>query len=337
MPEPGPAAPARQPAGERAALPLLSRITDDALDEDYLLAARRRAAADGSAAGGTAGSVASGRGGRRLPWVLRAGVLAAFGLLVAMAAVQTSRHAAVDETSRATLIDRITQRRADLSELQERLAALRAGNAEQERRLGDLEQDLAALDRDLRRLQVRTGFVPVTGPGVRASVDNAPDADPVERIRDEDLALLVNGLWSAGAEAIAVNGQRLTAITAIRNSGAAVEVNGVGVAPPYTVVAVGDPRTLQADFYDTASGLAFEALRQSLGFRFDLHNEESVSLPGAPDRLLLSLHAAAAMERGSKAARPAESLAGNPSGSGSPRSPAATQPGSPGREEGVEP
>ena len=42
---------------------------------------------------------------------------------------------------------------------------------------------------------------------------------------DRDLQVIVNGLWAAGAEAIAVNGQRLTACSAIRSAGEAILVD----------------------------------------------------------------------------------------------------------------
>jgi uncharacterized protein YlxW (UPF0749 family) len=145
----------------------------------------------------------------------------------------------------------------------------------------------------MRRLETNTGFVAVSGPGVRATVDDAPNGDPAQAVRDEDLALLVDGLWSAGAEAIAINGQRLTTLSAIRNSGPAIHVNGRPLAPPYTVLAIGDTRTLQADLLDSTHGSEFYSLARQLQFAFELRNEDSMSLPAAPDRLLRLRHATA--------------------------------------------
>ena len=93
-------------------------------------------------------------------------------------------------------------------------------------------------------------------------------ARTARRSATTDLALLVNGLWRAGAEAIAINGQRLTARSAIRNSGAAINVNGrPPLSPPYVVTAIGDTKTLQADLLDTSTGLAFQNGADALGFR----------------------------------------------------------------------
>ena len=60
------------------------------------------------------------------------------------------------------------------------------------------------------------------------------------RVRDRDMQRVVNGLWESGAEAISVNGQRLTALSAIRAAGDAILVDNKPLVPPYTVLAVGD-------------------------------------------------------------------------------------------------
>ena len=56
---------------------------------------------------------------------------------------------------------------------------------------------------------------------LRITVDDAPDGDVTQQVRDSDLAILVDGLWNAGAEAISVNGKRLTNLTAFDNVGPA--------------------------------------------------------------------------------------------------------------------
>ena len=58
-------------------------------------------------------------------------------------------------------------------------------------------------------------------------------------ISDSDLQMVVNALWSAGAEAIAVNGNRLVATSSIRAAGETVVVNFRPLSPPYKVEAVG--------------------------------------------------------------------------------------------------
>ena len=213
-------------------------------------------------------------------------VIAAFGLLVTVAFVQNSRQSDVDSASRATLIERINSQRARVDSIQQELVDLRRSNAGLQSFLTEAADSEQTAKTRLRRLQLQTGFVPVRGPGVRVVVENLPDADPVQRVSDLDLTLLVNGLWSAGAEAISINGQRLTALTAIRTSGDPVEVNSVGVASPYTVLAVGDSADLQSDFFDTSSGLTFDGLSRRLAFTYEFEGDDELSLPSGPARFL---------------------------------------------------
>lgn len=257
----------------RVTMPLLTLITQQALDEDYRQAADRRIA-----------GLASPRRGR--PWLTAAAVIAIFGVLISTAAVQRSRNAELDDASRNTLIQRIDNQRERVSRQQERIARLRDRIGNVGDRVTALTTSVEAVEARLGRLRVTTGFIAVEGEGVRVSVDDAESGDPNGVVRDTDLALLVNALWSAGAEAVAVNGQRVTAMSSIRKSGTAIEVNSVGIAPPYTVLAIGDAGALQADFYNTSSGLAFDGLTRRFGMQFAMENVEQIALPAAPTRLL---------------------------------------------------
>lgn len=286
------------PLPERVTLPLLTLITQQSLDEDYRWAAeRRRAAREAAAATGPEGAEGSGEtatgdrpAGERDPrgragGLAAAAVVAVFGVMVTVAFVQTSRQEDVSDASRTTLISRIDAQRARVDAVQADLVALRTANAALQDQATALDDDEQAVEARLRRLQVRTGFVPVRGEGVRVVVEENPEAvEPEERVSDLDLTLLVNALWSAGAEAVSVNGQRVTALTAIRTSGDPIKVNSVGIAAPYTVLAVGDSAQLQADFYDTGSGLAFDGIARALGFTYELSGDDELSLPAGPGR-----------------------------------------------------
>ncbi|MCW2764782.1 MAG: hypothetical protein JWO11_741 [Nocardioides sp.] len=265
---------------QRVTMPLLTLITQQSLDEDYLHVAERRAAA--------APRPPPGR-----PRRTAAVMVAVFGVLVATAGIQTSRNQGVDQASRTTLISRVNEERASVSRLQDkiarqrdRLTALQAQNAQ----VATTEQ--AAVSR-LRRLQVGTGFVAVHGEGIRMTIDDAPAGVVGGGVKDEDLALVANGLWEAGAEAISINGQRLTAVSSIRNSGQAILVNVLPLTPPYIVLAIGDTRTLQADFLDSDGGQLFSNVVSKYGVGFAMHKEDEVSLPAAPSKLL-RLHAVVA-------------------------------------------
>lgn len=254
-------------------MPLLSLISAQAVDEEYLAAAERRAAG--------APRPPPGR-----PRRTAAVVVMVFGVLAAIAFVQNARSSDVDDASRATLIERIEEQRGRLSAAQQRVATLREDTAELEdsvSRLTSVEQQARVR---IRRLGTVAGFVPVTGEGVRVTVTQPSGADPNQEVKDTDLRLVVNGLWAAGAEAVAVDGQRMTARSAIRRSGLAIEVNGVGIAPPYSVEAVGDTRTLAGNLFDTTTGLEFADLAARYGIGYEVDNVSELRLPAGPGRYL---------------------------------------------------
>lgn len=139
---------------------------------------------------------------------------------------------------RDALQTEVAQSRRGLEELESRLAAAR--------RLRD--QFIARSD----TLQMEAGLVAVQGPGLRVTIsDNAgpPDnaANPGNYIvHDYDLRVLVNALWMGGAEAIAINGERLTMVSAIRCVGTTVLVNSKRVTSPFVIDAIGDGGKLAA-------------------------------------------------------------------------------------------
>ena len=269
---------------ERVRQPLLERLTREALDDDYRAVADRRAVVSGAGAEPRPPTPAA--RGRRVVIVLA--VVAVFGLLVSTAFVQTSRGAAANDASRQALIRQVEDGRQQVADQQEDAANLQAGNADLTGTLQDLgETAQTVLDRS-RRLQASTGFLAVTGEGVRVTVTEVPGGDPNQTVKPGDLQLLVNALWQSGAEAISVNGQRFTTRSAIGSSGFAIEVNGVGVASPYTVLAIGDSRSLQGRFYETTSGLQFDAIANQFGFSFVIDNAGRLEIPaGLPRQLVL--------------------------------------------------
>lgn len=260
--------PSREPAlapDSPAAMGLLPYLTQHALDEDYASTARR---------GG-------GQGRRRPFWTVLA--VAAFVLLLLTAASQTSRDAASEEGQRRDLIAQVgarqnalSRQQAHVQQLQQRVQALRTG-------LADSSRLSAGTRSRLRTLSVLSGTVSVAGPGVSVLVDDAPHAQSDrERVLDTDLQQLANGLWAAGAEAIAINGQRLTNLSSIRQAGSAITVNFVSLDRPYLVQAIGDPGTLPGRFAQTSGGATWLDLHQQVGLVFDLSTASRLTLPAAP-------------------------------------------------------
>lgn len=259
-------------ARSRAATPLLDLLTQQSMDEDYVHVARRRAA-----------SGEQPRSGGR-PRRTAAVVVGVFGVLVATAAVQTARGADEAQSSRVVLVERVVERRDTVTALQDRIQELRGEVEDGEQLLSTVTGNRLTAEGRLRRLQVRTGFIGVRGEGARVTITDAPAGG--ELIRDTDLQLLVNGLWQAGAEAISINGQRLTVRTAIENSGTVVNVSSQPLRSPYVLSVIGNRRTLQADLLASPSGLAVADLVTRFGFGFEMVPVEELVLPAAAPRSL---------------------------------------------------
>jgi uncharacterized protein YlxW (UPF0749 family) len=266
--------PPPRPLPEHVTTPLLTLITTRSMDEDYAHVARRRQAAGKSSPAPRRGSWPS------------VTALVAFGVLVAIAGVQTARDADVQELGRAALIGQIQSQRDQLGDLQRRVAELSRSTQALSGHTSALARQQDGLDAAIERLEVRTGFSAVHGEGVRITVDNRPGVDVNSEIRDEDLATLVDGLWEAGAEAIAIDDERINVLGGIRNVNRAIHVNGHPVEAPYVVTAIGDNATLQARLQETSEGQAFQALVNGLGFVYRVDNVDDVRLPAGALRPL---------------------------------------------------
>lgn len=262
----------------RTRMGLLDYVAATSLDEDYAHVSERRGSSGGSP-GGPDDPGAPARAPRR--GMVALVVLAVFGLLVATAALRTSRNADESASSRESLVEQVKSRRAALDRRQETISTLRRDIGE--RRASELSATAQGRDLGARlsRLGVDTGSTATRGPGIRVVVDDAPGTkDPRQMVQAPDLQKLVNGLWQVGAEAISINGQRLTAVSPIRDAGSAITVNFRSLRRPYTLSAIGDPRTMGARLVDTRGGQAWVTL-QSIGLQFEIDTEDTMLLPAA--------------------------------------------------------
>ncbi|MEU3603645.1 DUF881 domain-containing protein [Streptomyces sp. NPDC006798] len=274
--------PGSPPARPDASMSLLTNVMEHSLDDGYAEAAARRAEGGG------------------LPRTLKAKLWLGAGLvltagIVTVGAAEARISAPVVAKEREELIDRIEAETGDVDALQNEVEALRTEVGERQRRAlrsegGDQGRTVALL----------AGATEVEGPGVKLVVDDAKGTGggdgggPREtsgfsdtgRVRDRDMQRVVNGLWESGAESVAINGQRLTALSAIRAAGDAILVDNRPLVPPYTVLAVGDGKKLNTTFQDSADGHYLHALRENFGIRFSISTEDRVRLPAAPSLIV---------------------------------------------------
>ncbi|MGC0319318.1 uncharacterized protein YlxW (UPF0749 family) [Kitasatospora acidiphila] len=262
-----------------ASMTLLNTVMDQSLDEGYAAAARARGE----------------EGRRRLPTTTRGKLVLALGLALAAVVVTVSGvNAHESEPALAkekdALVKRVTDATAAADKLQRDVEAARTQVEQQQQRA--LSQ--SGGDTGLTALNGTVGTGAVTGPGVKLVISDASDSstdggiDPRTsggfgggRLRDRDLQLVVNGLWEAGAEAIAINGQRLTALSPIRAAGDAILVNNRPLVPPYTLLAVGDDKRLPGAFQDSMGGHYLRLLQDNFGIKATVSGQHAVDLPAA--------------------------------------------------------
>ncbi|MFI5494086.1 DUF881 domain-containing protein [Actinoplanes sp. NPDC051859] len=252
----------------------LTELFRNPLDPGYAEAAARKARGEGPSGPR-----------RRLLSGISALTLAGVGFLLVVAYQQTVADEPARAQARDTLIEQVQNRRDDTADLQAHADQLRTEVADlREQQLGG-----AAVAR-LREQEAETGLAAVRGSGARITVGDGPaPIDPVtgerrseSRVRDTDLQLATNALWAAGAEAIAVNGQRLTSTSTIRQAGQAILVDFRPVTTPYQVVAIG-PDSLVEDFRDGTAGRFFRALNSKYGMSYDVAEVHDVTLDAATE------------------------------------------------------
>jgi uncharacterized protein YlxW (UPF0749 family) len=264
--------PADRPPQRRWMSPdFLSELFSNPLDPGYADAAARRARS-GPPTGWR-------HTARRTAAVLVAGLI---GLLFAVAYRQTVADEPRRSQARADLVSQIKQRQEATDALRGQADRLRDQVArERDAALGGNE---AARQRDA---EAATGLRRVNGDGLVVRLADAPDAGDDDehelgRIFDRDLQLVTNALWASGAEAIAVNDQRLTATSTIRKAGGAILVDFRPVTSPYEIRAIG-PRDLEDRFADSAAAALMRRVADAEHIAFDTHREDDLNLPAATE------------------------------------------------------
>jgi uncharacterized protein YlxW (UPF0749 family) len=260
---------------------LLAELVNNALDPGYAAAARRRGA-DAPRRAGDRSAVAIG--------------CLLVGFLLVVAYVHTHRSAPQAATVHSGLVDRVraAQNQADALDRQARR----------------LEQQLTTLRdralpsggtvaRTLQRDQLAAGEIAARGPGMTVTLrepkkqqgagasagrGGTTSIGATHILTDRDVRSVVDELWRDGAEAIGVNGIRLTPTSAIRFAGQAVLVDYQPIDSPYEISAIGNPDLLSTNFAESAVASRYQTLAgaEGVGFSFTEHDKLTLPASAAP-------------------------------------------------------
>lgn len=278
---------------------LLTEMMERPLDAGYAAAANRRTA-EGLPA---ATSLRS--------WRVLVGAIV-IGLLIGGGASVLRTSATAKSGARDGLVRQIEAAR--------KVVDTRSGTAR------ELRAQVAALDARLlgsagsaesQGLGVAAGAVGVKGPGFVVTLDDAAsagkgpaDSDPRtgsaanETVQAVDLQAVVNGLWEAGAEAIAINGQRLSSTASIRFAGEAILVDFRPLTRPYVIEAIGDPGRMPAAFADGTAGSYVTTLHNAYGISVTMEVRKEVVLPAAATLTVRVARPVPAMDTGGATSSP---------------------------------
>lgn len=250
---------------------LLESIAENALDDDYY-------------------EIRSGESSRsrRLGILGSATAVMLLALMVTIAAVQTRTDRPIDELERDALI-------SDIGVRKDNLAANRKDARDIRQEVLELQKSDPGNNPEAVALRVLTAQSAANGPGIKITVDSngLADAPANGQVTETDLQTLVNGLWYAGAEAISINDNRLSTLSAIGRSGQSMTVNYRSLTRPYMIVALGNNDQLEERIVTNPAGKYWTRRVQSAGLRFDVEASGELAVPPAPERRVGVNHAEA--------------------------------------------
>jgi len=207
--------------------------------------------------------------------------LLALGFLIAAQLAAEGPRVRYTTQERSPLLETVQTLQTQQDDLKARILELR-------RQIGALEAQgpasdalLKQLNDDLEAARMDAGLIALQGPGLvfRAEDSDDPSAATDALVTAKDIRILVNELWLAGAEAVAINGERVTVSTAVLDIGGSLLVNSAYLAPPYEISAIG-PKDLYARVQRSVSFADFvESRVNGGGIRLSVAEPDNVVAP----------------------------------------------------------
>jgi uncharacterized protein YlxW (UPF0749 family) len=168
-------------------------------------------------------------------------------------------------------------------------------------KMASASEEYSALAEQLSQAQIYASLIPMTGTGVTVDMrDSTLPAQPGENpnyfiIHDADVLQVINELRANKAEAISINGQRLTGRSEIHCAGPTIIINGVRTAPPIIIKAIGDPELLEEAIM-MKDGVASQLA--PFGIEIKVKKEQVVNVPAYKGSLKLQYATPATQEVG---------------------------------------
>jgi uncharacterized protein YlxW (UPF0749 family) len=224
---------------------------------------------------------------RAIPsWQVTLGVaLLALGFLIAAQLASEGPRVRYTTLERSPLVETANELQTQQDDLKAQILDLRAQIQTVETEGGVSADLVRQLNANLQDARIAAGLIAMTGTGIVIQLDDSkapvpPDGNVSDYlVGSRDIRLVIEELWGAGAEAIAVNGERITTTTAIIDVGTSLLVNSAYLSPPYQITALG-----ASDLYDRLStsprfGDFVRTRSEGYGIGISLAEPESVDIP----------------------------------------------------------
>lgn len=157
------------------------------------------------------------------------------------------------------------------TELQDKLKELEKENQTYENKNAGDNAYVQQIQDSLKDAKMFGGLVDVHGKGIIAILED----NEYFQVEDTDILNVVNELRASGAQAIAVNDERIVAMSEIRSAGRYIMVNGKQLVSPYTIKAISDPDRLERSL--RLIGGVLESLEE-LQIKIDLKQSDDIKI-----------------------------------------------------------
>ncbi len=194
-------------------------------------------------------------------------------------------------------------RAGDITKLSQLIAQRNAAIAQQENQLADVQRQVQRLTSQVASRDgavaaaeatgnagaLSAALVPLTGPGVVITLNDAPtrpdgtlpvNARPDDLvIHQSDVQAVVNAVWAAAADGVAIMNQRLVATSAVRCVGNTLLLQGRTYSPPFVITAIADADAVRAQLAASRQVAVLEQAVAAFGLTLDVHPVGKVFLP----------------------------------------------------------
>ena len=232
---------------------------------------------------------------RRSPWRFGVPLVCLLAGLLLAATHGVSGGAEIRRSDAPRLVDLVREAQSSVNHLSAERDELAAKIDSTHGRFPDAA--LAAMLRRASELAGEASMDPVHGPGLVVTLEDAQrdangrfprDASPDDLVvHQQDISAVLNAMWSAGAEAIQMQDQRLIATSVPRCVGNTLLLNGRTYSPPYTITAIGDAAAMQAALAAAPLVILYKqyVVRFGLGYREEVKPDVQIVGHSEPIRM----------------------------------------------------